>query len=241
MILPNVRGSFGRDEAIWLVRLLAGDDSRERSHWESVLGERGIDPLLDDPRTLRALIRHGGVSLIPARLALYVFIRHAMVESGIGSRVLADYVTAMVLEFGLQSRAYRVSRYDDREYRYLVDILRDLADARGQREFLLRVHLGEFALWLSGLYPDYITARVHRRGGPGLDYYEEMGTTGYLLAADHPRARNGALSHLYRDAAETFGRVRRALNTFSDRFLLPRATSPVDRFLRQVATDVEHR
>jgi hypothetical protein len=115
-----------------------------------------------------------------------------------------------------------------------------MGEARGQREFLLRVHLGEFALWLSGLYPDYITARVHRKGGPGLDYYEEMGTTGYLLAADHPQARSGALSHLYRDAAETFGRVRQALNTFSDRFLLPQAASPVDRLLRQVATDVHN-
>ena len=240
MILPNVRGSFGRDEAVWLVRLLAGDDRRARSRWESILGERGIDPLLDDPRTLEALIREGGVSLIPARLALYVFIRHAMLESGIESRVLADYVAAMVLEFGHPSRAYRITRYDDQEYGYLVDILRDMTDARGQREFLLRVHLGEFALWLSGLYPDYITARVRRKGGPGLEYYEEMGTAGYLLAADHPQARGGALSPLYRDAAQTFGRVRRALNTFSDRYLLPQATSPVDRFLRQVATDVHH-
>ena len=238
MILPNVRGSFGRDEAVWLVRLLAGDDRRARARWESILGERGIDPLLDDRRTLDALMRHGGVSLVPARLALYVFIRHAMLESGIESRVLADYVAAMVLEFGQQSRAYRISRYDDREYGYLVDIMKDMAEARGQREFLLRVHLGEFALWLSGLYPDYITARVHRKGGPDLDYYEEMGRTGYRLAADHPRARSGALSPLYRDAADTFGRVRRALNAFSDRFLLPRATSPVDRLLRQVATDV---
>ena len=41
MILPNVRGSFGRDEAVWLVRLLAGDDRRARARWESILGERG--------------------------------------------------------------------------------------------------------------------------------------------------------------------------------------------------------
>ncbi len=235
MILPNVRGSFGREEASWLIRLRAGADSHERSRLESILGERGIDPLLDEPGTLNALLQQEGISMVPARLALYVFIRHALLGYGIRSRVLADYVAAMVVEFGRQGRSYRISDNDATEYHYLADIVRDLSEARGQREFLLRVHLGEFALWLSGLFPDYITARVHRKGGPGLDYYEEMGAVGYRLAADHPRARG--LASLYRDAAETFGRVRRALNGFSDRFLLPQAASPVDRLLRQVASD----
>lgn len=236
MILPNVRMSFGRDEARWLVRLLSGGDSSRERHWEGVLADRGIDALLDEPHAADA-VHDRGLLLAPPQMVLYVLIRRALMERGLDSRMLADYTTALVYEFGRRGRSYRIADYDDKEYHYVVDLLADLADARGQRAFLLRAHLGNFALWLSGLFPDYIVARVHRRGGPGLDYYEEMGQTGFRLAAGDPHARDRSLKGLYEDAAETFPEVRRALNLVSDRNLFPVPSSPVDRFLRQTADD----
>ena len=235
MILPNVRMSFGRDEASWLVGLLAGPDARDRRHWEEMLADRGIDALLDDPRAADALLRHAGLLLAPARLVLYVLIRRSFLERGLDSRMLADYTTALVYEFGKRGRSCRIADYDEKEYYYLVDVLADLANADGRRAFLLRVHLGNFALWLSGLFPDYVVSRVHRKGGPGLDYYEEMGRTGFSLAARDPHASDRALEALYEDAAATFPAVRRALNLFSDRHFFPVSQSPVDRFLRQTA------
>ncbi|MFQ5889673.1 MAG: hypothetical protein ACE5JR_06430 [Gemmatimonadota bacterium] len=237
MILPNVRSSFGRDEAGWLVHLLGEEDEARVRYWEALLAERGIDAVIDDHRTLECILRQRGISLIPPTLSLYVLVRHALLQSGIGSRTLADYLTALILEFGYKDRSTRIAPDDSKRYHYLVDILEDLSSAEGRRAFLLRVHLGNFALWLSGLFPDYIVARVHRRGAPGLDYYDRMGTTGFRLAADDPHARRHALDSLYHHTAESFGQVRRALNRFSDRFLFPHPVSPVDRFLRQVAND----
>ena len=109
----------------------------------------------------------------------------------------------------------------------------------GQRAFLLRAHLGNLSLWLSGLFPDWIDHRVHRRGGPPLDYYEQMGQTGFALAAEDPHARQGSLDAMFRSVARHFVPIRRALNGFSDRFLTPRAESPVDRVLRQVRDGFE--
>lgn len=237
MILPNVRTSFGRQEAGWLVRLLARGEAERHRRWEAVLAERGIDPLLDDPRTLELILQREGVDLLPPRLVLYVLLRHALRESGVESRVIADYVTALVLEFGMGRRARRIAPHDDREYNYLVDILEELAGAEGRRAFLLRAHLGNFALWLSGLFPGYIQGRVQGKGGPGLDYYEEMGQTGFQLAADDPHARRESLDQLYRGAAQVFAPLRRSLNRFSDTHLFPQAASPVDRLLRQAADD----
>jgi len=37
------------------------------------------------------------------------------------------------------------------------------------------VHLGNYSLWLAGLFPDYIAARRSRKGGPDLPYYDELG------------------------------------------------------------------
>ena len=239
MILPNVRLSFGRDEARWLVRLLSGTDPRARRRWEEILTDRGIDALLDDPRASDAVLRQAGLLLAPAKLVLYVLIRRSLLERGLDSRMLADYTTALVHEFGQRGRSHRIAEHDEKEYHYLVDVLADLAGAEGRRAFLLRAHLGNFALWLSGLFPDHIVARVHRRGGPGLDYYEEMGRTGFSLAARDPHASSGSLESLYEDAAATFPDVRRALNLFSDRHFFPVPKSPVDRFLRQTADDFD--
>jgi hypothetical protein len=239
MILPNVRASFGRSEKEWLLRLLSeGDSGRE---WQRSAGlvETGIDSLLDHRRTLQAILNHRALAPMPPGLALYVMVRHVLLDHAIHSPVLADYVTALVLEFGQGRRSFRIADYDDKEYFYLVEILEDLDGATGRRAFLLRAHLGNFALWLSGLFPDYVVHRVHRRGAPGLGYYEEMGQTGYMMAADDPHARHDSLDTLYRDAAETFSPVRRALNTFSDRYLLPCPSSPVDRLMRQAENDFQ--
>lgn len=238
MILPDVRASFGRDEAASLVHLLAerGEDS---CAWENVLAERGIDPLLDHPRIARAVLDGSTVSTLPLEVVAYVLLRRCLLDANVDDRLLADYVTSLFLHFGHTGRAEKIAAYDDREYRYLVDIVEEMAGAEGRRAFLLRAHLGNLSLWMSGLFPDRIDHRVHRHGGPGIDYFEKMGQTGFSLAAEDPFARRSALDDLYRAAAGAFVPMRRALNGFSDRFLTPRPSSPVDRFLRQARDGFE--
>lgn len=240
MILPEVRASFDRDDGALLVGLLA-ERGEDAARWNRTLAERGIDPLLDHPIIARAVLEEPGISTLPLEIVSYVLIRRCLLDAGVDERLLADYVTSLFMHFGHTGRAHRIAAYDDREYHYLVDILEELADADGQRAFLLRAHLGNLSLWLSGLFPDWIDHRVHRRGGPGIGYYDEMGQTGYALAADDPYARRNSLDEMFRAAAGHFVPMRRALNGFSDRFLTPGAKSPVDRVLRQARNDFETR
>jgi len=240
MIVPCVRSRFGRREAALLVHLLErqGEDP---AAWERIVAERGIDPLLDHPAVPRAILAESGVSRLPLPVVAYVLLRHGLLEAGVESRPLADYLSSLFIQFGIMKRPYRIAEYDDREYHYLVDILNELSESRGRRAFLLRVHLGNLALWLSGFFPDWIETRVSRKGGPGLEYYEEMGQAGFALAADDPFARRESLDGLFREAAGSFTPMRRALNEFSDRFLTPAPASPVDRMLRQARDSFQSR
>ena len=95
-------------------------------------------------------------------------------------------------------------------------------------------HLGNFSLWLSGVFPDYIAARRERHGGPDLSYYEEMGARGFRLASDHRLAREWELTGVYHRAAESFERLRVGLNRLSDFVFFPALSTP-DRLMRQVA------
>lgn len=233
MIRPDVRASFGREELDWLIEILAGGDPDRRREWEERLQREGPDSLLDDPRTCRALLDRSGVELVPSRLALYILLRRALLDADVERRVVADYVTALVYEFGLGDRSRRIAEHDDEEYRYLVDLVEALTRAEGRRAFLLQAHLGNFALWLSGLFPDFILSRVQRKGGPGLGYYEELGSTGFRMAADARAAREHSLDEVYRETADAFRSLRRALNRVSDDLFFPRPAAPVERLIRQ--------
>lgn len=235
MILPHLRGGFGLAEATFLLDLLASGDSRVRRREETRLREEGFDAILDDPRTLNALLTRGGITTAPAPLVFYLLVRHALLEDGINNRAIADYLAALLVEFGRQGRAHTIPNDDDRRFEYLVEIVEALESATGREAFLLRAHLGNFSLWISGLFPDHIAARVHRRGAPGIRYYEAMGAAGYRLAAESKDAENMGLDRLYQTFSENFPALRIALNRVADRHLFPVAGDPIDRLLRQVA------
>ena len=233
MIVADVRQSLTRADAQLALRLIGRGSAAELASAEDALRDRGIDALLDDPRLMGALVESRQGAHASLALFTYVATRHALRAAGETDRTLADYVAAVVLHFGIRDRATRVGESDDETYATLADLAEDLDLADQRRAFLLRAHLGNYALWLSGLFPDMIESRRWRRGGPGLDYYEELGRRGFRLAADHRLAEQHGLAPVYATAAERFAVLRVALNSLSDRYFFPNHSSP-DRLMRQV-------
>ncbi|HEU0079017.1 MAG TPA: hypothetical protein VFQ76_15295, partial [Longimicrobiaceae bacterium] len=109
----------------------------------------------------------------------------------------------------------------------------------GEREFQLRVHLGNFALWLAGVFPDHITHRVQRRGAPPLSYYDEMGAIGFRTAAATEVALRQGMGDLLLRFSDEFSNVRSALNTLSDALFFPQPRDGVERVLREVTDSFE--
>jgi hypothetical protein len=236
MILPNVRASFGRAEAGYVIWLLTRGAEAARESAEIRLREEGFDAILDDPRTLNAILaQDGAFRSAPLTLVFYVLVRHALLEHGITDRLIADYLAALLLEYSKGKRAYRVDDSDPTEYSYLVDLMTAAESATGSTRFMLHAHLGDFALWLSGLFPDYITSRVQKRGAPGIQYYESLGANGYRNAAISTDAARSGMNQVYISCADAFPDLRVALNKISDRHLFPARVESVERMLRQVA------
>jgi hypothetical protein len=224
---------LGRNDAQLALRLIAEGSRDEYEAAERLLRDQGIDALLDHPRLFPALLRNDlGVN---ASMALFtcVAVRAALRKVGENDVTISDYVAALLLHFGLRDRAVRISETDDQTYSTAADIAADLDDPDLTRSFLTRAHMGNYALWLSGVFPDYIEHRRRRRGGPDLDYYEEMGRTGFKLAAGHRLATEHNVAQLFRRVAERFLVLRMALNRISDTLIFPKSSSP-DRLLRQV-------
>lgn len=228
----TARHSLTRNDAQFAVRCLtrAGADAHEV---ETRLRDSGMDALLDDPRLIDAILvtPHGAHASLP--LFTYVAVRSALLRAGEDDIALADMVAGTVLEFAIRDRAQRIADVDDEVYVALTDLLRDVDCADRRRAFMVRLHLGNYALWLSGLFPDHIEHRRWRRGGPDLEYYEELGSRGYRMASSHRLAEEHGLAALLARAADRFGTLRLALNAVSDRLLFPGLQSP-ERLMRQV-------
>jgi hypothetical protein len=235
MILANVRGRLGGQDFRLVALALARGDAARRAGYERRMVEQGPDGLLDEPGLLEALLALRTLAHPSPPLFAYVAVRHTLRAAGVDDRELADYLAALLLEFGDHDRHARIRHADDATYHYLVDMLEDLAglDDTGERGLLLRVHLGNYSLWFAGLFPDYIEARRTRRGGPDLPYYDELGRQGYRLASEHRLAERFGVASFYRTASERFPTLRVAFNRLSDRMFFPNITTP-DKILRNM-------
>lgn len=235
MILANVRGRLRAQDLLVVALALARGSAAARTAYERLLLTEGPDRLLDEPGLLEALLAVRTLVVPSPALFAYVAVRHTLRAAGVDDRELADYLAALVLEFGDHDRHTRIRRTDDQTYHYLVDMVGELtgADESGERGFLLRVHLGNYSLWLAGLFPDYVEARRSRQGGPDLPYYDELGRQGYRLAAEHHLAERFGVAEIYRTAAQRFPTLRVAFNRLSDRVFFPQVSTP-EKILRNL-------
>ncbi|MFQ5536632.1 MAG: hypothetical protein ACE5GJ_04195 [Gemmatimonadota bacterium] len=233
MIQATVRASIGRADALQLVALLGRHDREILDAARARLEDEGVDALLDDPRVLNALLTECDVTVRP-EVIFYVLVRQVLLEAGVQDRTTADYVASLVLRFGQGRRAYRVSSDAEEEYRYLVDMVARLSESGGREAFLLNTHMGDYALWLTGLFPDFVESRTRRRGAPPVRYYETVGSTGYRTAAESREAERLGMDRVLKGVARHFSGARAALNTMADRHLWPGGGDPVGRLLREV-------
>lgn len=233
MIRADTRARFTANDLRLVVLLLSRGSPAQRSRWEHLLAAEGPDALLDTPDLLERLLAVRSVLVPSEPLFFYVAVRHTLLRHGLDDRDVADYLAAVLLEFGRRDRAMRVDWNDDQRHGYLVDILADLEQSQGERRFLVLAHLGNYAMWLAGLFPDYIAARQVRKGGPALEYYDHFGRHGFAQASDHQLANQVGLDQVFRVAAEHFPAMRQALNRFSDQVLFPTVATP-DRILREL-------
>ncbi len=236
MILADVRHRLTRDDAQLVLRLVGRGSDERLAAAEKVLRDEGLDALLDDPVLPEALVEARQAAHASLPLFAYVVVRQAMLQVHEDDRGLCDYVASILVHFATRDNAWRVSPVDDQIYDTVAGLLADTERGDPARCFLVRAHLGNFALWIGGLFPDRVEERYWRRAGPDLAYFDAMGQRGFAMAAEHRLSVQYGMRDLFKAAADRFPRIRVALNHVSDRFLFTQRNSP-ERLMRQVRDD----
>ncbi|MHC4752722.1 MAG: hypothetical protein ACYTFW_22980 [Planctomycetota bacterium] len=237
MIRANCRERFTDDDFTFIVNSLTKKSKSNQAVLSDLLTDSDCrDSILDDHSLLYSIIKNKGVSKISPFLYFYILTRKAFLHNGIDDRDITDYVASMLAQFSCTRRAHSISQQHMQSYHYLFDMLQDAIAASSFEAFLIRSHLGNYALFMTGIFPDRIYRKsTYGRKSPGFEYYEEMGKNSYRIASQHEAALKFRLEEILSRLATEFRTIRIALNKMTDNYFnLTDKSATMDKMLRQL-------
>ena len=217
LIQSNCRAQFAAEDIEFILSVLGGKIGTAECLIKLLADEDSRDLILDDEALLKALLERRGCLKVSSRFYFYILVRHVFRRSDIQERAVADYVAELLTGFALEERSRCVVPGQPNPLDYFFEMLGALNTADDRTSFYLRVHMGNYSLFLAGVFPDRIRFRAEKRGFPDLKYYEEVGRTQYRVASDHRLAHRYELTGVFNTLAERFGTTRLALNDIADR------------------------
>jgi hypothetical protein len=122
-------------------------------------------------------------------------------------RDLIRYVADLLVEFIHVDNLFRLRDQQGRRLEHLVDMLLDLRDQAPADEREARKHIGDYTLFIVGLYPESLT---RRRRAVTPEYYIAQGKEAYLIVAEMDRTK--PTETLFRKLSDQFEYCVTALN-----------------------------
>jgi hypothetical protein len=218
MVRANCRARFTAADFQFIVRTLGRSPNDQVSLVDLLSDAETRDAVLDDPRLVNAILSQTGPLSISSSFYFYVLARHVLQRAEIGDRKLCDYVGSLLETFSRMSGLRPPHSEEDSSRHYLSDMLVALTRATAEQSFLLRAHVGNYSLFVSGIFHENAQRRS-RRGAPDLEFYEKIGRTNFQLVASHSTARRCDLNDVYEELADRFHDVRLALNRLAEELI----------------------
>lgn len=135
-------------------------------------------------------------------------------------RAVINYLANLLSLFVRTDRVYHPQAGDSRSYEYFVDLAAEAGRADESRRFLLHAHMGNYALYLTGIFPDSLEYRHRFKRRPVEPrYYVDMGRAGYRDAASNRLAKAYKLDDVFLRLALVFDHYRERLNVLARDYL----------------------
>jgi hypothetical protein len=218
MIRANCRARFTAADFDFVVRTLARSQKDHISLVDLLSDSETRDNVLDHPRLVDTILSNASHLAISSQFYFYVLARHVLQQAGVTDRKLCDYVGSLLETFSRANLLRSPHLNDERGHEYISDMLIALSRATPEQAFLLRAHVGNYSLFVSGIFHEN-TQQRSRRGAPDINFYEQIGRTNYQLVSSHAAARRCELNDVYEGLADRFREVRLALNQLSEQLL----------------------
>lgn len=227
MIKANCRERFTAADFDFVVRTLSRSERDSVNLVDLLTDTEARDSILDSPRLIDSLLANGTPLTISPQLYFYILLRHVLKNTGFGDRNVSDYLASLLETFSQTARMKSPANGAASPIQYVSDMLIALRDASPVQSFLIRAHVGNYALFITGIFHETVQHRS-QRGAPDVSYYEDLGRSSFRMAASHQVARSCALNEVFETLADGFRDIRLALNHLSDSLLhLDNASAPL--------------
>jgi hypothetical protein len=129
---------------------------------------------------------------------------------------VADYLANLLTAYANAPSAQPPASPEALETGYLADLLR--ASAKGSREsrFFIRSHIANYALYITGIFPERLRYHSRHQGTPDFAYFEELAQGNYQACAEDPLALQFGLDQVYAVLSKHYHAVRVALNRVAE-------------------------
>jgi len=236
VIRPNCRAQFSAEDVDFIVKVLGKKTGNADCLIKLLADEESRDAILDDEMLFRAVLERPEYLRISTHLYFYILVRNVFRHSGLAERDLADYVAEVLTEYSRTERLdFRVHGHG-KPLEYVFEMLTALQTADDITRFYIRAHIGNYSLFLSGVFPDRIRRRAERIGAPDLKYYEEMGRLSFRAVSDHRLAYKYDLAEIFNLLSDRFQVTRKALNDLGERLIsIGDADASADGMLKQIS------
>jgi len=139
-----------------------------------------------------------------------------------GDRKIVNYLANLLALFVHSDRMHRVERDDAQGQQYIIDLIKESETVDTDRRFLIFAHIGNYALFVTGLFPQWIEYRYRYKRRPvDLQYFIDFGRAYFHRASGHPRARELGLEDVFLQLSTVFDGYRVVLNHMSSKYLSP--------------------
>jgi hypothetical protein len=216
MIYANCRDRFTAEDFDFIVQSLARSGSESISLAQLLTDAETRDAILDQDRLVQAILSQPAQLRISPQFYFYVLIRHVL-KSTVDRRV-CDYIAALLEEFSRTARMRSPADGVEGPLQYLCDMLLALRTASARQSFLIQVHVGNYSLFITGIFKENIERRS-ARGAPHFSFYEQLGRANFHAAAKHSVARQCELHGVYEQLADEFRDIRLGLNRLAEEML----------------------
>ncbi len=187
------------------------------------------DAILDHDLIYNSVVDQTGCLQVSAAFYFYILTRRVLRRVSLDERALTDYVAAVLLAFShinqLQSPGEATPT--SRSFTYVSDMMVRLNNCPPEQAYLLRAHMANYTLFLSGMFVERVNAHAERRGAPGISFYEAVGQSSFLSVAKHPQAKRTEHQAIFEQLGTEFRRVRLALNNLAETLFHLHATPSI--------------
>ena len=175
LIRPNSRIQFTAEDMNFIVSALDLRVDSSNKIAELISDVESFDIMLDDQRIVRAVLENPNYLKISTHFYFYILVRHVLKGAGIDNRTLSDYIAQLLALYANGRRSQQIVGSERFKVEYLTDIIASMENVDDKMRFYLQVFIGNYTLFLAGMFPGHIRYRNQYKAAPKIEYYEQLG------------------------------------------------------------------